>query len=96
MYKSQYIKRPFLVLQIFFRRLGVGAAGDVYKRQFLDGVIAVFPNFTGLYDVLSYIPLFTDGFGWVIPSLAMGVIRGIVDRGKPRNYCPKTEERLAL
>ncbi len=63
---------------------------------FLDGVIAVFPNFTGLYDVLSYIPLFTDGFGWVIPSLAMGVIMGIVYRGKPRNYCPKTEERLAL
>ena len=48
------------------------------------------------YDVLSYIPLFTDGFGWVIPSLAMGVIMGIVYRGKPRNYCPKTEERLAL
>lgn len=73
--------------------------GAVYTSTFfgfLDGVIAVFPNFTGLYDVLSYIPLFTDGFGWVIPSLAMGVIMGIVYRGKPRNYCPKTEDRLAL
>ena len=73
--------------------------GAVYTSTFfgfLDGVLVVFPHFTGLYNLLSYIPLFEDGFGWVIPSLIMGVIMGIVFRGRPRDYCPKTGERLAL
>lgn len=49
-----------------------------------DAIMAVFPNFTLLSGILSYIPLYSIGFAWLIPTILVAVIMGIVYRNKPR------------
>jgi len=66
--------------------LYTGAVFTALFFGFLDGVVAMCPGFTALPAVLSHIPLYSMGFGWVIPTIIMSVAGGIIYRNKPRKY----------
>ncbi len=53
---------------------------------FIDALMAAFPGLAGIGSALSFIPLFSAGFGWVIPSIIMAVVCGFIYKGKPRKY----------
>ena len=90
----QTVYPPFIVftlLGIFDRFIpndGIykGAVFTALLFGFFDAVMTMFPGFTALSGVLSFIPLYAQGFGWVIPSLIMAAVMGIVYRNKPRKY----------
>lgn len=51
-----------------------------------DAIMLIFPSFTALSSILSYIPLYSAGFGWVIPTIIMACVMGFVYKDKPRQY----------
>lgn len=51
-----------------------------------DGILFIFPRFTALSGVLVYIPLFSAGFGWVVPSIIAMIIGYFAYKGKARTY----------
>ncbi len=59
-----------------------------------DAIMLLFPGFTALSSVLSYIPLYSAGFGWVVPSILMACIMGFIYKDKPRQYFDLTTETI--
>ena len=41
--------------------------------------------FQGLYDALSWLPLFWEGFGWVLPGLLFFAIAMVITRGRSKD-----------
>lgn len=62
----------------------------------LDAILMVFPSFTALSAVLSYIPLFDAGFGWVIPTVIVACICGVLYRKKERTYFDIATEQVVV
>ncbi len=62
-------------------KFGIAVSGIV---SIGDAVLSVAPNLTGLRNLMSFIPLFEQGFSWLIPTIIGMIVGGIVYRGKPR------------
>lgn len=60
-----------------------------------DAILSVAPNLTGLRSFMSIIPLFEQGFSWLIPTIIGMIVGGIICRGKPRYYCQLPAETEA-
>ena len=61
-----------------------------------DAVLSVVPDLTWLRNLMSFIPLFEQGFSWLVPTVIAMIIGGILYRNKPRYYyqAPETAEAL--
>ncbi len=71
-------------------KFGVAAAGII---SIGDAVLSVAPDMTWLRNLMSFIPLFEQGFSWLIPSVIAMIVGGILYRGKPRyHYQPEAVE----
>ncbi len=62
-------------------KFGVTVAGIVSVG---DAILSVNPDITWLNNLMSYIPLFEQGFSWLVPTVIAMIIGGIVYRGKPK------------
>ncbi len=71
-------------------KFGVTVAGVVSVG---DAILSVAPDMTWLRSLMSFIPLFEQGFSWLIPTIIAMIVGGILYRGKPRyEYHPETVE----
>ena len=62
-----------------------GAVFTALIFGFFDALVLIAPEaMSGLVSVLSHIPLYNAGFGWVIPTIIVAVIMGVVYKDKPR------------
>lgn len=74
-------------------KFGVTVAGVVSVG---DAILSVAPDLTWLRNLMSIIPLFEQGFSWLIPTIIAMVVGGILYRGKPRyEYQPEAVEAAA-
>lgn len=74
---DKYIPNDGIYKGGVFTALAIGAC---------EAVMHLFPGFTLLGNILSFIPLYEYGFTWVVPSIAAMIIGGIMCRNKPRQY----------
>ena len=71
-------------------KFGIAVSGIV---SIGDAVLSVAPNMTWLRNLMSFIPLFEQGFSWLIPTIIGMIVGGILYRGKPRyRYQPEAVE----
>jgi len=61
----------------------IGAAiVGLYDGMSIVGLIAGFTLPAGLTAVYNMIPLATQGFGWIVPTIVGGIIGGVLGKGK--------------
>ena len=56
-----------------------------------DAILSVAPDFTALRNVMGFIPLFEQGFSWLVPTIIGMIVGGIICRGKPRYFYQPAE-----
>ena len=85
---------PFIVLTILGLLDKIVPNDGLYKGGVftalvigaLEGIYYIFPGLSFIGTILSYIPFYSYGFTWVVPSVIAMVIGGIVCRNRPRQY----------
>jgi len=63
-----------------------GAVFTALLFGFIDALAFIFPGLSGVFAHLAIIPLYSLGFGWVVPSVIMAIVVGCIYRNKPRMY----------